>query len=126
MSKIKNIRHAACWRKNEIPERFHYNDSPRIAPVVCLTEQGWQLTNRKRYEDRIKSTDINQLHGSHGYDNQLESMRATFIAHGAAFKKGYVVESFENIEVYNLMCRILGLTPARNDGNFERVKHLLK
>jgi len=52
-------------------------------------------------------------------------MRATFIAHEGSFKKGYVSEPFENVEVYNLMCRILGLTPAKNDGDFEKVKKML-
>ena len=31
-------------------------------------------------------------------------LQATFIAHGPAFKKGYVSEPFANIELYNLMC----------------------
>jgi hypothetical protein len=53
-------------------------------------------------------------------------MRATFIAHGAAFKKGLVVEPFENVEIYNLMVKILSLKPARNDGNFENVKNMLR
>ena len=53
-------------------------------------------------------------------------MMATFIAHGAAFKKGYVAEPFENVEVYNLMCKILGLKPAKNDGDLERVKGMLR
>jgi hypothetical protein len=44
-------------------------------------------------------------------------MRAKFIAHGSAFKKGAVIEPFENIHVYNVMTRILGLTPPLNDGN---------
>ncbi len=126
ISKLKNIQHANCWLKKDIPARFHYNDSPRIAPVVCLTEEGWQLTNHKRYEEKLERNDINQRRGGHGYDNQLESMRATFVAHGAAFKKGFVAEPFENVQVYNLMCRILGLTPAKNDGNFETVKNMLK
>lgn len=30
--------------------------------------------------------------------------QATFIAHGPAFRKGYVSEPFANIELYNLMC----------------------
>jgi len=53
-------------------------------------------------------------------------VRATFTARGAAFRKGKVVEPFENVEIYNLMCRLLGLTPAKNDGNFENVKKLLR
>ncbi len=53
-------------------------------------------------------------------------MQATFIAHGAAFRKNYIAEPFENIQIYNLMCRILGLQPAPNDGDFEKIKDLLK
>ena len=44
-------------------------------------------------------------------------MRAIFIAHGSAFKRGSVIEPFENVQVYNVMTKILGLKPAPNDGN---------
>jgi len=56
----------------------------------------------------------------------LLSMRATFIAHGRAFKKRKLVEPFENIHVYELMCKILGLKPAKNDGDLKRVKEMLR
>lgn len=126
-SKIKNLPHTTCWKKAEIPERLHYRNSPRIAPIVCSSEEGWITTNREWYEDWIEDLDdINRPRGGHGYDNALASMRATFIAHGAAFKKGSVAEPFENIHVYNLMCKILGLKPAKNDGDFEKVKGLLR
>ena len=74
----------------------------------------------------MRSDDFDQPRGSHGYDNKYESMRATFIAHGPAFKKRYVAEPFENIHVYELMCKILGLRPAKNDGNLDAVKSMLK
>ena len=38
----------------------------------------------------------------------------------------FIAEPFENIQVYNLMCRILGLTPAKNDGNLDAVRNILK
>ena len=122
-SKIKN---ANCWRKTEVPVRFHYNEGNRVAPIICSADQGWVLTNRERFEETKKRADFLKPKGAHGYDNQLESMRATFIAHGKAFKKGKTVEPFENVEVYNLMCKILGLTPAKNDGDFNKIKHLLR
>ena len=53
-------------------------------------------------------------------------MRATFIAYGPAFKTGYVAEPFENIQVYDLMCKILGLKPAKNDGDLNIVKGMLR
>ncbi|MGI8787820.1 MAG: ectonucleotide pyrophosphatase/phosphodiesterase [Pyrinomonadaceae bacterium] len=124
---IKNLQHTTCWRKEEIPARFHYADGVRVAPIVCSSQEGWLTTNHKKYDDwAAKQDSLDRPRGAHGYDNQLESMRATFIAHGAAFKTGFVAEPFENIQIYNLMCKILNLTPAKNDGDFEKVKNLLK
>jgi predicted AlkP superfamily pyrophosphatase or phosphodiesterase len=126
-SKINNLPHTTCWKKADIPARLHYQDSPRIAPIVCSSEEGWMTTSHKRYDDFIKDVeDINQLRGAHGYDNRYQSMQATFIAHGAAFKKGFVAEPFENVQVYNLICKILGLKPAKNDGNLDTVRGMLK
>ncbi|MBA3633127.1 MAG: alkaline phosphatase family protein [Acidobacteria bacterium] len=126
INKLKTINHAQCWKKSEIPERLHYDDSPRIAPIICSTEEGWITTSHRRYEELKARTDLSQPHGGHGYDNKYLSMQATFIAHGAAFRKNYIAEPFENIQIYNLMCRILGLQPAPNDGDFEKIKDLLK
>lgn len=126
ISKLKNIERAECWKKSEIPARFHYQDSPRIAPIICLANEGWILTSTKRYADLKKRDDFTEIKGGHGYDNALESMRATFIAHGKAFKKGKIVEPFENIHVYNLMCKILDLKPALNDGDSRLIKATLR
>ncbi len=126
--KINSLAHATCWKKNDIPERLHYNEGRRIAPIVCSSEEGWLTTNHKRYDEWVKKDidDISQPRGAHGYDNKYQSMMATFIGHGEAFKKGFVAEPFENVEVYNLMCKILGLKPAKNDGDLKRVKGMLK
>jgi len=126
-NKIKDLANTTCWKKEDIPARLHYSAGRRIAPIVCSSEEGWVTSNHKRYDDWYK--DINEPErprGAHGYDNKYQSMMATFIAHGEAFKKGYVAEPFENIEVYNVMCKILGLKPAKNDGDLERVKKMLR
>ena len=126
IDKLKFIEHAVCWRKNEIPERLHYRDSARIAPIVCSADEGWFMTSRERYETQKKRSDFGRTKGAHGYDNKYESMRAIFVGHGKAFRKRRTVEAFENIHVYELMCKILGLTPAKNDGDLKRVKGMLR
>jgi predicted AlkP superfamily pyrophosphatase or phosphodiesterase len=123
---LKTIKNARCWQKADIPTRFHYNQGRRIAPIICSPDEGWFLTSRERYETQKKSDDFAQTRGAHGYDNKYQSMQATFIAHGVAFKRGHVAEPFENVEVYNIMCKILGLKPAKNDGDLNRVIKMLK
>ncbi len=126
MAGLKSIQHVTCWRKSEIPERLHYRVSPRISPIVCSADEGWFMTSRERYEAQKKRVDFNKIRGAHGYDNQLASMRAIFVGHGLAFKKRKMTKPFENIHVYELMCKILGLRPAKNDGSIERLKGMLR
>src|SRR5204863_8749493 len=126
-NKIRNLAHTTCWKKADIPARLHYNEGKRIASIVCSSEEGWITSSHKRYDDWFKDQEEpERLRGAHGYDNKYQEMQATFIAHGEAFKKGYVAEPFENVEVYDLICKILGLEPAKNDGDLKHVGDMLR
>jgi predicted AlkP superfamily pyrophosphatase or phosphodiesterase len=108
--------HLKVFRKSEIPERWHYRDHPRIPPIFGVADEGWQVVRRATVAD-IAARRIAGARGTHGYDPQLMSMRAIFIAAGPAFKRGVTVEPFENVSLYNVLARILGVTPAPNDGD---------
>ncbi|NNE98086.1 MAG: alkaline phosphatase family protein [Pyrinomonadaceae bacterium] len=124
--KSKLPKTVSVYRRSEIPARFRYRNNRRIAPIVVLPNEGSILVTRERFEDMRSRGRLSETRGSHGYDNELESMRALFIGHGAAFKTGFVSEPFKNVEIYNLMCNILGLKPAPNDGTFENIRDVLK
>lgn len=126
-SKVKDLPHVTCWKKGEIPARLHYNDGKRVAPLICSSELGWITTSHSRNESSTRDLDEkDRPRGAHGYDNKYPEMQAVFIAHGPAFKRSYVAEPFPNVDVYDLVCRILRLKPAKNDGDLERVKAMLK
>jgi predicted AlkP superfamily pyrophosphatase or phosphodiesterase len=108
----------SVYRKVEIPERWHFRNHRRIAPIIAVADDGWTITTR--------SARRRDSGGDHGYDNALESMRAIFVASGPAFRQGVVVEPLENIHIYELMCFILKLKPAPNDGILNTVRSLLK
>jgi predicted AlkP superfamily pyrophosphatase or phosphodiesterase len=115
--KRDQLQHAQCYRKQEVPWRFHYRDNRRIGAVVCMADESWKMVSRSWYEDdRKKPNRPKNVRGAHGYDNQLRSMRAIFIARGPAFRRGATVDAFPNVDVYNVMTSVLGLVPAQNDG----------
>jgi predicted AlkP superfamily pyrophosphatase or phosphodiesterase len=119
--------HVTVYRKEEIPKRFLYGRSKRVGAIVVIADEGWLITSRERYRPPTPAANggIN-YRGMHGFDNQLESMRALFVAHGPAFKRGLVVEPFNNIDVYHVMAKILKLKAARNDGGYAAVKSVLR
>jgi predicted AlkP superfamily pyrophosphatase or phosphodiesterase len=101
--------HFSCWRPGEMPARFRYGRNRRVAPVFCLPDEGWLI-----YATPHERVDF----GSHGYDNDLPAMRATFIANGPAFVGGKRLRRFDNVDVYPLLRDLLALPPAADvDGN---------
>lgn len=119
----RNIPHAQCWRKGTIPARFKYGSHRRVPRWTCLADEGWAIMDRTL----IRTLDGKQLNrGGHGYDPALDSMAAIFIAHGPAFRPGAVVAELNNVDVYPLMARLLGITPEANDGDPEATLPLLR
>ena len=104
--------HMQCWRKADIPARFHYGKNPRVPPLFCLPDVGWSLTNHKpRPMEK----------GEHGYDNFAPEMRATFIANGPAFRRGVTVKTFDNVDVYPLLAKLLAVKAQPNEGDLADV-----
>jgi hypothetical protein len=52
-------------------------------------------------------------------------MRALFIAHGPAFRRGLRVGEFDNVDVYPLLVHLLTIAPRPNDGDFDAVRGML-
>jgi hypothetical protein len=53
-------------------------------------------------------------------------MFAIFYAAGPAFRKNYKLHELNNTDIYGMICRILDLKPASNDGNPKDYKKILR
>jgi len=108
-----------------MPERYHFSNNKRIAPIYVVPRPGYALTTKAQGKPVTSK-------GNHGYDNDEESMHAIFVAHGPFSSvvkathhesllpnknKGwhstsddvYVMDGFQNVEVYNLVMKLLGV-----------------
>ena len=115
--RLSRAPHLRVYRKSEIPASFHYRASHRIQPILAVADEGWIVTSRVRAQRPPR--------GMHGYPPETPSMRALFLARGPAFRKGAVIEPFQNIHIYDLIARVLNLQPAPNDGSLDSVRALL-
>ena len=115
LSEIPNL---TVWKKDEVPEKYKYGTSDRIGDLVVLPDMGVQLQFRKRGTPSNGAT--------HGFDNHAYEMRAAFYGSGPSFPQGKTVGVIENVNLYQLICKLLGLRPAPNDGKARDVEKLLK
>jgi predicted AlkP superfamily pyrophosphatase or phosphodiesterase len=105
----------AAYKREDLPARFHYRDNPRIQPVLALAAEGWEITSHARWQADLARH--RKRGGAHGYDPRLPSMHGLFVAAGPGIVRGLVAPEFENIHIYDFLCRVLGLAPAKNDGD---------
>ncbi len=107
---------------NEIPERWHYaakdDRYDRIGDIFLTpthANRGFSIKGRK------------QSAGQHGFDNAFPEMQAVFYAWGPAFKEKKTIGNFENINVYPLIAKILGLPITEKiDGSLQVLEGILK
>jgi len=115
---LNSVKGMKAWRKSEVPVKWHYGTNSRIPEIVVVADSSWSIGT--------KSGTTSERGGAHGYDNSNSDMFAIFYAAGPSFKKNYHFKELNNVDVYNLICRILEIKPAINDGNPEHIKRMLR
>uniref|UniRef100_A0A673NG35 Ectonucleotide pyrophosphatase/phosphodiesterase family member 1-like n=1 Tax=Sinocyclocheilus rhinocerous TaxID=307959 RepID=A0A673NG35_9TELE len=106
------------YLKEHLPKRLHFASNIRIESAHLYMQPGWQLA----FSHEIKYCSG----GFHGSDNVFKNMQAIFIGYGPGINSKMTVPPFENIEVYNLLCDLLDIPPAPNNGTHGSLNHLLK
>ena len=106
MQALSTLPHASCWPKADLPKRYRFGTHRRIPEIVCLAEVGYSLTDNPARKGPL---------GQHGYDPEDLSMHGLLIVAGNRIQSG-TLGLVNNLEIYGLMCRLLGITPERHDG----------
>ncbi|KAM6182114.1 ectonucleotide pyrophosphatase/phosphodiesterase family member 5 [Erethizon dorsatum] len=104
------------YKKEEIPERWHYKHNKRIQPILAVADEGWYILQNKSDEFLL---------GNHGYDNALAEMHPIFLAHGPAFRKNFTKEAMNSTDLYPLLCHLLNITALPHNGSLSNVQDLL-
>ncbi|PYH90466.1 nucleotide pyrophosphatase family protein [Aspergillus ellipticus CBS 707.79] len=116
-----NYSHAVeIYTRESMPERYHFQNNDRIAPLWVIPKTGWAIVERVDFDARkaLENGEVYHPRGIHGYDHENPLMRAIFVARGPAFphQPNSRLDAFQNINVYNIICDSLGVTPHPNNG----------
>ena len=93
------------YRRTQVPAYLHFDSNPREGdPVVVPTGPYFiSATADPRSAEHPPA-------GMHGYDaTRMPEMKAIFFAAGPDIRPGITLEPFENVNVYPLVAKILGL-----------------
>ena len=119
---LSKIPHLNVYRHGEMPDSLRYGNSDRTGDIIVAPDLGWQF-------NFAPSRSL----GAHGYAPQEADMLVAFRAVGPDFKKGFRatpyeegrIAAFKNIDLYPMLCRLLGIKPAPVDGELGRIRQIL-
>jgi len=106
---------------DKLPKRWHYRKKDdrynRIGDIVLVPHFPKVFNIYHRHVPFAE----------HGYDPAITEMHASFYAWGPAFRPHSSIGGFENVHVYPMIAKILGLTYTdRIDGKLKVLKPVLK
>ena len=121
-NQLSQVEHLSVWKHGEVPAELNYGTSDRLGDLIVAPDLGWQFASAP---SRNK--------GAHGYSPKEEDMMVAFRAVGPDFKTGYEApftegeqSAFHNVDIYPLLCELLGIQPAPTDGQLKRIRKILK
>jgi len=93
------------YRRAQVPAYLHFDSNPREGDPVVIPTGPYFIS---------VAADLNGAEripvGMHGYDaTHMPEMKALFVAAGPDIRSGVALEPFENVDVYPLIAKILGL-----------------
>lgn len=104
------------YKKEDMPENFHLSKNDRIQPIIVIADVGFNLNSRFIVY-------VNK--GDHGFHMDEMDMKTIFRAFGPDFKNSYLSEPFDSVHIYPLMCKLLQIDPAPNNGSLSITEGML-
>jgi hypothetical protein len=102
----------------------------RIGDLLILADLGSYLVETEASLEvlaRRMQIDDTDFRGEHGFSPEYPEMHGIFYANGPQIKSDMTINSFDNIHIYPLICKILGLpVPAEVQGDLAVLVPILK
>jgi len=93
----------AVYRRTQVPAYLHFDSNPREGDPVIVPNGPYLISAG------AESSEHSPV-GMHGFDaTRMPEMKALFVAAGPDIRHGVALAPFENVDVYPLVAKILGL-----------------
>jgi alkaline phosphatase D len=103
------------YRRANVPAELHFNSNPREGDPIIVARGPYAI---RAHAPPVDREDKAPTVGNHGFDpTMMPTMKAVFYAEGPDIRAGVKLKPFENVNVYPLLVKLLGLDSPPVDGS---------
>lgn len=108
--------HARIYKTQDFPHYHNNIGNPRLGDFIALPDFPYYYSDLRRMSLLRRGGPK----GEHGFDPAITDLHGIFYAQGPLLKSGLTLPRFQNVHIYPLICRLLGLSiPPDIDGRPE-------
>ena len=121
------------YKKPDFPEKFRFDTSAAgaelILPIVLTADKGYYIgePNIGKNADEDENNDSEEpkkgLHGFHPVFSR--EMNSAMFATGPDLEKNQVANAIDQVDLYNVFCKLPKIKPLKNDGNKDIVDDII-
>lgn len=110
------------YKKPDFPETFKFQgETELILPIVLTADKGYFIGEPsigKNADDDENNDSEEPKKGLHGYHPTFSrEMNSAMFATGPDLEKNQVVNAVDQVDLYQVFCKLLKIKPIKNDGN---------
>jgi predicted AlkP superfamily pyrophosphatase or phosphodiesterase len=107
------------YRRGSLPKHLNFNTNERMGDLVTIASPGFTVGDRQG---------LRVIAGGHGFDpTKTQDMDGIFWIRGPRIQSGMILPVFENVHLYPLIAKLLGLEITQPiDGKLETLSPLLE
>ncbi len=114
---IDNLKKADClkfWTREDLPEKWGYNNPTRTGDIVVSLEPGYYFSNHDYPEPVPVSKDPKSLKGMHGYDPEQDDKMLGFMLlyQWGSDEPGRDLGRVDTLQIHPTVAKLLGIQPA--------------
>ena len=116
--------HFTAYRRKDVPADLHFDSNPREGDPVIVARGAYAIRARENgYGEGAHAPSA----GNHGFDpHTMPEMKAIFYAEGPDIRPGVELKTFENVNIYPFIAKLLGLTAPSVDGKLTVLAPILR
>uniref|UniRef100_A0AAF5PIZ1 AP3A hydrolase n=1 Tax=Wuchereria bancrofti TaxID=6293 RepID=A0AAF5PIZ1_WUCBA len=113
------------YYKQDVPKEYGYSNNDKIGDILLEPEPGYNVLIKCSHNIDDSSKPFH--FSSHGMNPNHWTMKSILLMKGPVFKQNYQIDgTANNLDLYPLMCYILGVIPAPNNGTIQHMLEVLK
>ncbi|CAL4159919.1 unnamed protein product, partial [Meganyctiphanes norvegica] len=120
-AQLRRIPGVSVYSHQEIPDKLHFRNHKYIHEFILVANPGYWILSSADSRKMLPPRDDWVNYGGHGYEPNMQDMKAVFFAKGPDFAPGVTLGPINIVDVYQVLTHVLQISARPHNGTWSHM-----